>query len=275
LLRRRSNTSDAIEYPLKTSEVCQTSEVWFEVNVIQSVIFDLGGTLLSFDGDAPDWRGMEARGSLALYRYLTDRGDSLPEREFVEAMWEGMCRGWEEAMAGRDNACLPSIISVTTACFGISLNDKARMQAARVYASGVENGLVPLEGAREVLQGVKARGLRLGLLSNTTWPGQFHLQELERFGLIEFFDVMAFTCELGVWKPDAAAFHHVTERLGVQPAEAVFVGDSVRVDVSGAQKAGLRAVWISTRGLEPGDVKPDATIYRLAGLPIVLDQLNG
>jgi HAD superfamily hydrolase (TIGR01509 family) len=187
-------------------------------------------------------------------------------------IWDATRRGWEEAQAGRDNLYLPTLIGVAAAHFGVTLNDETRLQAARVYASGVEQDLVPFEGARELLRQLKARGLPLGLLSNTTWPGQFHRQELERFELVEFFDEMVFSCDVGLWKPNAPAFRYVTGRLGLDPSEAVFVGDIPHIDVLGAQQAGLRAVWISANGRTPGDVKPDAVIHRLAELPAALDQ---
>ena len=110
------------------------------------------------------------------------------------------------------------------------------------------------------------------MLSNTTWPGEFHRQELQTFGLIDFFDALAFSCELGTWKPNLPAFHYVTDCLGVLPAEAVYVGDAPEIDVLGAQRAGLRGVWIATHERSAGSVQPDAVIHRLTELPAVLDQ---
>jgi putative hydrolase of the HAD superfamily len=153
------------------------------------------------------------------------------------------------------------------------LNDETQMQAARVYATGVGDGAFPLDGARETLRELKEHGLRLGLLSNTMWPSQFHEEELTRFGLIEFLDVLAFSCEVGLWKPNAPAFHYVIDRLGVSPLEAVYVGDVPPIDVVGAQRAGLHAVWMATDGIELGDVQPDAVIHCLTELPAVLDNL--
>jgi putative hydrolase of the HAD superfamily len=258
------------------------------VSVIRSVIFDLGGTLVDFrshtsptgDGVA-DWRNMEERGITALYRFLIERGYTLPVQdplqgkgEFSEAMWNIANHAWGEAMAGRANGRLLDIIAATVARFGMVFDDETQMQAARVYTAGVGDGAFPLDGARETLRELKERGLRLGLLSNTMWPSQFHEEELIRFGLIEFLDVLVFSCEVGLWKPNAPAFRYVIGRLGVSPSEAVFVGDQPPIDVVGAQSAGLRAVWIATDGIELGDVHPDAVIYRLAELPDVLDNLQ-
>jgi HAD superfamily hydrolase (TIGR01509 family) len=215
---------------------------------------------------------MEERGIAALYRFLVERGYVLPEADLNHVVWDGMRQGWHDAMAGRANACLPDIIATSLARLNIVLDEFALSQAARTYATGVEQGIVPLEGARQVLSELKQRGLCLGLLSNTTWPSEFHRQELQVFDLIGFFDTLAFSCELGVWKPNVPAFHYVTGRLGVSPAEAVFVGDAPEIDIVGAQRAGLRGVWISTNGRTSDNVRPDAVIRRLADLPAVLDQ---
>jgi putative hydrolase of the HAD superfamily len=85
---------------------------------------------------------------------------------------------------------------------------------------------------------------------------------------------MVFSSDVGLWKPNAAAFQVVMDRLGVSPAEAVFVGDLPGIDVAGSQRAGLHAIWIATDGIEQGDVRPDAVIYRLTELPGVLDRLQ-
>ena len=240
--------------------------------MLRGVIFDLGGTLIDFCGNGSDWRAMEERGSAALHRFLVERGHALPEADLNDAVWDGMRRGWADAMSGRANACLPDIIAVSLAQLGFALDAATLWQAARTYASGVEQGITPLEGARQVLSELKQRGLRIGLLSNTTWPSEFHRQELQTFGLMSFFDTLAFSCELGAWKPNMPAFHYVTDRLGVLPAEAVYVGDAPEIDVLGAQKAGLRGVWISTNERSAGNVQPDAIIHRLTELPAVLDQ---
>ena len=242
--------------------------------VIRSVIFDLGGTLLNFDGAAQDWRGLEGRGISTFHRFLAERGCVVPESKFEQAMWDTIRLSWQAAMAGRDNARLPEMLGVAAASFGISLSDGERTLAARLYASGVESDLAPFEGGREMLRALRQRNLRIGLLSNTAWPGEFHKQELERFGLIEFFDEMVFSCELGAWKPNASAFHHVAERLGVAPAEAVYVGDLPEIDILGAQQAGLRAVWMAALPRNLGQVKPDAVIRHLRELPSALDRLE-
>jgi putative hydrolase of the HAD superfamily len=242
--------------------------------VIRSVIFDLGGTLIDFDAGAHDWRAVEERGIAALERWLVERGHALPHAELGDVIFGEVRRGWQAAMSAQGNARLSDVLHAALARFDVSLNDLEQAAASRVYAAGVESVIRPLDGARDMLGELKARGLRLGLFSNTLWPSEYHLDEMKRFGLLEFFDATAFSCEVGLWKPNAAAFHSVTERLDVAPAEAVFVGDMPGIDIAGAQQGGLRAVWICTNGRDAGTISPDAIIRRLPELPAVLDYLS-
>jgi len=242
--------------------------------MIRSVIFDLGGTLVDFHSGAADWRGMEARGVAAFRRFLDERGCAPSESEFNASVWSALHAGWQAATAGQANLRLLDLVAATAAHFGMVLDDPAQMQAARVYAAAVAEGSVPCDGVCETLSALTERGLRLGLLSNTMWPGQFHRQDLERFGLAEFLDVMVFSSDVGLWKPNAAAFQYVTDQLGVSPAEAVFVGDLPEIDVAGSQRAGLRAIWIATDGIEQGNVRPDAVIHHLTELPGVVGCLQ-
>lgn len=125
--------------------------------------------------------------------------------------------------------------------------------------------------AAGVLSGLRDRGLRTGLLSNTHWPRALHERWLDEAGLLELLDVRLYTCELSHMKPHPAAFKALLDAVGVRADEAVFVGDRPRDDVWGAQRSGLRAVLLSGRPVEQFDVVPDATLTGLAGLLDVVD----
>jgi HAD superfamily hydrolase (TIGR01549 family) len=241
--------------------------------MIRGVIFDMGGTLIGFH-HAPDWRSFEGRGIAALYGFLVGQGYALQESEFHEAMWDVTSHGWQEAVAGHGNVRLPDVIVEAVARLGVVLDEETRTQAVKVYTTGVGEDAFLLDGAHETLRELKGRGLRLGLLSNTMWPGEIHSEGMARLGLIEFFDVLVFSSDVGLWKPNAPAFHYVADWLGVSPTEAAFVGDHLEADVLGAQNAGLRAVWITAVNAELGDARPDAVIYHLAELPAALDQIG-
>lgn len=100
------------------------------------------------------------------------------------------------------------------------------------------------------------RGLRLGVVSN--WdhrlPGL-----LERLGLTGFFNAVAYSSAVGVEKPDRRIFERVLAGLGVEPGEAVHVGDGRLEDFEGAVAAGLGALHLVREG-RGGDLRDLATL---------------
>jgi putative hydrolase of the HAD superfamily len=72
-------------------------------------------------------------------------------------------------------------------------------------------------------------------------------------------------------KPHAEAFRALLDAVGVAPAHAVFVGDRLRDDVSGAQALGMRTVHLVGRPVEGFDVVPDAELETLDGLVELVD----
>lgn len=122
-------------------------------------------------------------------------------------------------------------------------------------------------------------GLRLGLISNTQ---SFDLDILRRERLDVRFMAIVLSCDEGVLKPDGAMFERAAARLGVDPAEALMVGDSLEEDVRGAIAAGMRAVHLRRGGAStPLRGRLDAAsadapvITGLAGLHAVLGTADG
>lgn len=125
--------------------------------------------------------------------------------------------------------------------------------------------------ARTVLEALRGRGLRTGLLSNTHWPRPLHERWLAEAGLLELLDVRLYTSELPHMKPHPQAFATLLREVGVPAASAVFVGDRPRDDVWGAKRAGLRAVLLTGRPVPAHDVVPDAALPDLAGVVELVD----
>ena len=122
-----------------------------------------------------------------------------------------------------------------------------------------------------VLTGLRERGLRTGLLSNTHWPRGLHERWLADAGLLELLDVRLYTSDMTHMKPHPRAFGALLDAVGVAPQHAVFVGDRPRDDISGAQAVGMRTVLLTGRPVEPWDVVPDATLPSLSGLIELVD----
>ncbi|MEX0786614.1 MAG: HAD family hydrolase, partial [Dehalococcoidia bacterium] len=79
--------------------------------------------------------------------------------------------------------------------------------------------------------------------------------------------------EVRAYKPHVSVFHETCARLGIEAAEAAYVGDTPYQDVEGARHAGLRAVWIDRHGFAwPDDLDPPPDrVSSLAELPELLE----
>jgi putative hydrolase of the HAD superfamily len=128
-----------------------------------------------------------------------------------------------------------------------------------------------LEQTLGLLLQTRASGLRTALVSNAGFTTSPYLRRmLDYYGLTPHLDVLVFSDEQGVAKPDTRLFTHALDGLGVSARQCAFVGDSPHNDVGGAQKCGLFAVQIGRRDMD--GVRPEARIDTLSELLPVLEQ---
>ena len=141
------------------------------------------------------------------------------------------------------------------AAFEQAGEDLAKVEHAMTHFFAARNAVIPYD---DVVPGlVRLRdSVLIGSISNGN-------ADLRTIGLSHHFKVSVAAHELGVAKPDKAIFLAACRELQVAPEDAVYVGDDVLLDVQGAQRAGLRAVWMnrtgSTAHLEH-QVVPDAVV---------------
>ncbi|MCY3723905.1 MAG: HAD family hydrolase [Candidatus Poribacteria bacterium] len=111
---------------------------------------------------------------------------------------------------------------------------------------------------------VLAPQFKLGLLSNgNTYP--------ERCGLEGYFAFVVFSQDVRIEKPDRRIFEITAERAGCELAQMLHVGDSLRNDVDGARKAGVRSVWLNREGAaNDTSIQPDYEVATLTEIPEIL-----
>jgi putative hydrolase of the HAD superfamily len=99
----------------------------------------------------------------------------------------------------------------------------------------------------ETLAAVRAAGLRIGLVSNSA-------RDVREFARHHGLDVDAGISSFhhGRTKPHASIFRAVLELLGVEPADALMVGDTIADDIEGALALGMRAILLDRKGANPG-----------------------
>jgi putative hydrolase of the HAD superfamily len=117
-----------------------------------------------------------------------------------------------------------------------------------------------LAAANALLDSLRARGVKTALVANA-WPdpGRILRGDAESFGFAERLDLMVFSEELGVRKPEPEIFLHAVRGLGVDPEAAMYVGDDLVNDVQGAAGVGMstvQAMWFRADD-SPQPIEPD------------------
>lgn len=115
--------------------------------------------------------------------------------------------------------------------------------------------------AREVIDRLRERGVRLAIVSN--WSPRL-AQHLDALGVTTLFDAVLISAIEGVEKPAPAIFERACARLGVAPGAMLHVGDHPVNDVEGARAAGVHGLLLDRDGLRPAGGIP--TIPSLRGV---------
>ena len=97
-------------------------------------------------------------------------------------------------------------------------------------------GIKPYKGVEAVLQYLKGRGVKLGVLSD--FPAE---AKLEYLGISEYFNSVLCSEESGKLKPDPSPFKLICDKLDVEAGNTIYVGDNPVYDIIGAKRAGLKA----------------------------------
>ncbi|HET7312074.1 MAG TPA: HAD family hydrolase [Mycobacteriales bacterium] len=229
--------------------------------MIRAVLFDWGGTLTTFhDVDMIDaWR-------VAAEVLAPDRVDDV-----AEALLAAEREVWARTTSTMRSARTSEVLRTASESVGLPVEDALHLEAVERYLDHWAPVSHARSDAREVLHALRARGLRTGLLSNTHWPRAQHEEWLARDGLLDLLDERVYTSDLEHVKPHPDAFGALLDAIGVDGADAVFVGDRLHDDIAGAKDLGMRAVWVRNDVVPSYDVEPDATIGQLGELVGVVD----
>jgi putative hydrolase of the HAD superfamily len=243
---------------------------------IQVVLFDLGGTLLHYDQPPENaMDALNARGMRAFLAAATKAGGKVADPELaVRAV--GRMAAALDAKAKRTHYAntAEDIIREGLQAVNVRFSAKAWDAGLAAYYATISAVVTPVAGdPRAVLARLTEQGRGLGVVSNTSWSPTLHDADLARFGLLEYLPVRVYSSVFGMEKPHPTIYRQALDRLDVAPAEAVFVGDKLEVDVAGPQKIGMRAVLLASpfRVETSAEIIPDARIETINALPDVLE----
>jgi putative hydrolase of the HAD superfamily len=125
---------------------------------------------------------------------------------------------------------------------------------------------------------LRERDLKIGVLSNTVWSRDEHERIFARDGVLGLIDGAVYTSDIPWTKPHPEAFRAALDSVGVDdPKQAVFVGDRLYDDISGAAGVGMRTILvphseIPAEQFGPVTGEPDAVVSRLAEVLDVVDR---
>jgi putative hydrolase of the HAD superfamily len=210
---------------------------------VRAVIFDLWETLIDWDEQAA--------------QRMVGRIEQLVEPGFRERWYASPNR---------------YIAPVRDVLAEVGVSQEVMEDVCAIRLDYVRHCLVPRPGAVETLRELRTRGYLVGLITvcsqdvETLWP------ESEFEGL---FDAEVFSSRVGLAKPDPRIYLQCCESLGIEPPQAVFVGDGANDELAGARRVGMDAILIH----RPGEDPPWAEVRdwdgpRVTSIPEVLDVLD-
>lgn len=219
-----------------------------------AVLFDFGGTL---DGPGDPWTDR----FVATYR---EAAIELPVERVRAAVAHGTRRAYDTPqVAGFD---LEATVAFHVACQFTRLDIADALLADRIVGAFVSRTVGALADSRAVLDRLSRR-FKLGVVSN--YYGNV-ARILAGAGIAPLLSAIVDSTVVGVSKPDPGIFALAVARLGVRPADALFVGDSLEQDIVPARAAGLRTAWLVGLRSAPDDSPADIRVKTLAELERVL-----
>lgn len=242
---------------------------------VRAVTFDLWETLIH---DSPAAGSERSRLRIAgLARALASIEEAIDEAA-VETAYDASVRHydavWKQYLDLSTRRQLEILAGLLGEQIAQALDEAGWEAVERAYVDPIHERPPALgPAALPVLDTLRERGYRLGLISNTgRTPGVAMRKVLDAYGLLERFDVTVFSNEEGILKPRREIFDRTAKLLGVSNEAIVHVGDNPLADGAGAMEAGLRAVLL---GALPATVEVDARIATLDELPPVIERLDG
>jgi HAD superfamily hydrolase (TIGR01662 family) len=241
------------------------------------ILFDLGNTLIYYDGDEANSSALAAR---ELTQSLITLGYPLQIDDFSKDFQTSLSTYFRK----REQDCLELtaayVLREELTEAGFTDIPAAHIQAALKAMYSVSEPHWKLgDDTYAALHELKGDGYRLGVVSNAADADDFH-RLVENHALEPYFELLLVSAEVGIRKPHPLIFNLAIDFFEVSPERSAMVGDLLAMDVLGAQRAGLTSIWITRWLQNPSqqadrmDIQPDASVTRLSQLPALLKRLN-
>ena len=234
-----------------------------------AVLFDWGDTLMQFAYDEALVEAGHRAGLATLDR------DQLPEVERVTAHFRERYEPFFWTPGTVEELEYPGLVRQLLGDFGIAVSDEELTGFLEAEHAAWDPARQLAAHTHALLEALRGRGLKLGLVSNAFDPGWLLHRDLEQMGLAERLDFSVFSSEVGKRKPHPAIFERALEALTVTAEDTVFVGDRLYEDVRGAAELGMttvQALWFRVDEHPEGGV-PDFEAFTQMDVLNFIDRL--
>ena len=150
---------------------------------------------------------------------------------------------------------------------GHPLSDDLAVRVADRFTAYREEEMFVFPGAHDAIDALKARGIKLALVTNGAADTQ--RAKVERFELAHRFDHIQIEGEHGFGKPEERAYLHAMQTLGVTAADTWMIGDNLEWEVEAPQRLGIYSIWMDVHGdglPAESPITPDRIIRSLSEL---------
>jgi putative hydrolase of the HAD superfamily len=234
------------------------------------VLFDLGGTLINYENSS--WTELGRLGCIEGAKYIKEALNLEIEVEKLDAKLHSAVGRMIQSQGDSETEInLIDLTGKTLQEFGIKITDSLPEKFIAAYYKPIREQITLVPYAREILSKIKGAGMKIGLVSNTIFPADYHRFEMREFGIYDYFDFALFSSEEKIRKPGKEIFFRALKLAGIDPRDTVFIGDRLAEDVGGPQSIGIKAILKYYDGRDySADIKPLETVRDLRELEKII-----
>ena len=221
----------------------------------KAIFFDLGETLVT----------QNIEDNLVTMKALEKISKILPRHKSSSELFTIYKQGYKvnEAFRSKNHVEIPIqawMVQLLTWALGQEPEDSLVKEAIKIFVSARAENAIIFPDSKPLLEKLSKRRIKLGIISNVS-SHDVAVEILRKVGLLDYFDAVITSAFVGIRKPDPGIFLYALMQFGLQPPEAVIVGDSERHDVWGGAITGMKTVLVSKR-----PVTDSLADYRFASL---------
>jgi putative hydrolase of the HAD superfamily len=239
--------------------------------MLRAALFDWGDTLMEFRFDEELMDAAFRAGLEALGR------DDLAPADDVRAHFRDQFEPLFWVPGTLEEIEYPGMVRETLAHFGVEISDEELDRFLEAEHEAWQPARVLGATTHAMLESLRSRGLKLGLVSNAFDPGWLLRRDLDQMGIAERIDFAVFSSEVGKRKPHPEIFERALTALDAAADESLFVGDRLFEDVRGAGELGMttvQAVWFRADE-NPDGAEPDYQAFTQMDVLNIADRLLG